>query len=285
MRKRRKLEHAHRTIPDNGACSHQLRRQPGGCVRANVKNKVVVFHLGCRLDRGNSIGRKGFGGHHVGRNGDRRTARFHGLDHRNSLVQQVMLRQTLADFQPSRQHEGVGNAAAHNQLVNIGSQGFQNRQLGGHLAARHNGHQRTPGLRKGLGNRVHFSRQQRAGTRHRCKPGNAVSGCFSAVGGTKRVVHKHVAQSRHFFGQHVAVGLFTQVQPTVFKHDQLAGFDVHAVHPVDHQLDVTVHQFAQTAGHGRQGVGQIHLALDRTAQVGRDHHGSASVQRHLKTRH
>ena len=105
------------------------------------------------------------------------------------------------------------------------------------------------------------------------------------MGGTERVVHKHVAQSGHFFGQHVAVGLFAQVQSAVFEHDQLAGFDVHAVHPVGHQLNMTVHQLAQTTGHGRQRVGQVHLALDRAAQMGRDHHGSASVKRHLKTRH
>ncbi len=98
------------------------------------------------------------------------------------------------------QHEGVGNAAAHDELVHLVGQALQDGELGGHLGARHDGGQGALGLGQGLGQGVNLGRQQRAGAGDGCELRNAVGRAFGAVGRTKRVVHEDVAQRGHLCG-------------------------------------------------------------------------------------
>ena len=197
--KRRKLKHTHRTVPDDGACLHQLSRQRLRGFGANVQNQVVIRHVGRTLHGGNGVGLELLGRHHIGGDGHGCAAGLHGLDHRPGLGQQIGLGQALADLQAGGQHEGVGDAAAHNQLIDVIRQTFENGQLGRDFGARHDGHQRTLGRQQGGRDGVHFRGQQRAGAGYRRKLGDAVGAGFGAVSRAECVVYKDVAQRSHLF--------------------------------------------------------------------------------------
>jgi hypothetical protein len=95
------------------------------------------------------VGSKGLGGDHVGGHGHLGATGSHGVDHGLGIGHQVGLGQALADLQAGSQHEGVGNAAAHDELVHLVGQALEDGQLGGHLGAGHDGGQRTA-ARQGL---------------------------------------------------------------------------------------------------------------------------------------
>jgi hypothetical protein len=110
------------------------------------------------------------------------------------LHHQVGLGQALADLQAGGQHEGVGDAAADDQAVDVLRQALQDGQLGADLGAGDDGHQRALRVGQGLADGVHLGRQQRAGAGDGGGLGDAVGGAFGAVRGAEGVVHEDVAQ-------------------------------------------------------------------------------------------
>jgi hypothetical protein len=173
----------------------------GGGLGADVQDQVVRGHVGSGLDGGHRVGLEFLGHHHVHRDGHGGAARLHGGDHGLGGVQQVGLGQALADGQAFGQHEGVGDAAADDQAVDLAGQRLQDGQLGADLAAGHDGHQRPLRVGQRLGDGVDLGRQQRAGAGDRGELGNAVGAGFGAVRGAEGVVHEDVAQRGHLARQ------------------------------------------------------------------------------------
>ena len=190
-----------------------------------------------------------------------------------------------AKLQTCGQHEGIGNAATDDELIHIGSQAFQNREFGGHLAARHNRGQWAFGVGQCFADGIDFGCQQRPCASNRRVLRNAVGRAFGAVRGAKGVVHKNVAQGREFFGQLGRVFLFARVDSAVLEQHHLAGRDLHAIDPMGHQFDVATQQLAQALAHGRQRVFGFEVAFCGTTQVAGHHDGCACIQGHLNARH
>jgi len=135
-----------------------------------------------------------------------------------------------------------------------------------------------------LADGVHLGRQQRAGAGNRRGLGDAVGRAFGAVRGAEGVVHEDVTQLAQFGRQFGLVLLLAQVQAAVLQHDELAGFDAHAIGPVRDHRNAAAHEFAHARGHRGQRVLGLELALGRAAQVAGDHDGGTGVQRHLDGR-
>ena len=244
----RELEHAHGAVPHNRAGGFELRRQASSGVRAYVQNQIVVVHLGGFFHRGYRVCRKSFGANHVGGNRHLGTARFHGFDHRFGFAYQVGLGQAFADLQTRSQHEGVGNAAAHNQLIHIFRQRLQDGEFGADLGTGDDRGQRAFGRGQRFADGIDFGGQQRPGASHRRELRDAVSGALGAVRGAECVVHINVAKCRHLLGQCFAVFLFADIDPAVFQHHHLTGGDRHAAHPVRHQRHIPAQQLSQALG-------------------------------------
>ena len=235
----------------------QLLDQSGGRLRPDIEYQVVVLHLGGGFHRGRRIGPEFLRRHHIAGDGYRCTARAHGLDHRARLVQQARFGQALADLEAARQHEGVGDAATDDQLIHIRGQAFQDGELGGHLGARDDRHQRASGRFQSACDGVDFCRQQGAGTSDRCILSDAVGAGLGPVRGAKCVMHEDVAQQRHLACQAFVVFLFAGVDTAVFQHNHLSGGDraaveQHAVDPVGQQRHRSPEQLRQALRHWRE---------------------------------
>ena len=81
-------------------------------------------------------------------------------------VQHFRLVQRLADVHAGGREEGVGDAAADDQLVHLREQRFEHGELGGDLRARDDGHQRPRGLLEARAP-AHRARPRAAGRRRR----------------------------------------------------------------------------------------------------------------------
>ena len=127
-----------------------------GRFRPDIEDQIIIGHVGSGLDGGGRVGRKGLGHHHVGGNRHLGATRLHGVHHGTGLGQQGGLGQAFTDGQTSRQHEGVGNAAAYDELIDLIGQALQNRQFGADLAASHDGGQRALGLCQRFGQGVNL---------------------------------------------------------------------------------------------------------------------------------
>ena len=235
---RRKFEHAHGPVPHNRAGRFELRSQARSSVRAYVQNQIVVVHLGGWLHRGHRVGRKGFGTNHVGGNRHLGTARFHGFDHRFGLADQVRLGQAFANLQTGGQHKGIGNTAAHNQLIHVARQRLQDGEFGADLGTGDDSGQRALRRSQRFADGVDFGRQQRTGASHRRELRDA-----------ECVVDINVAKRGHLAGERFAVFLFADIDPAVFQHHHLTGGDRHAAHPVRHQRHLAAQQLGQALGH------------------------------------
>ena len=222
----------------------ELVRQFGGGLGTDVQNQVVVGHVGGFFHGRYRVGSKGFGSHHIGRDRDFGTPGLHGLDHGFGLGHQISFGQTFANLQARSQHEGVGDAAAHNQLVHVLRQAFEDGQLGRHLRARHDGRQWAFGVGQGFANRVDLGRQQRPGTGDRGELGDTVGRALGAVGGAKGVVHIDIAQRSHFAGQHFLVLFLALVDAAVFEQHDLTRGHGHTIDPIGHQRHITAQQLA-----------------------------------------
>ena len=262
-----------------------MRGQFGSRLGSNIQNQVIIRHVGRRLDGCHGISAEGFGSHHVSRNRHLSTTRLHRINHGFGVIHQTRLSQTFANTQTGGQHEGVGNAAAHNQLVHILGKGLQDGEFARHLAAGHDSHQRALRASQSFADGVNLGRQERASAGNRRVLGDAVGGAFGAVRGAKCVVDKNIAQRGQFAPQSLVVLLFADVDTAVFEHHDLAGSNRHPVDPVGHQWHLTAQQLAQAFGHRGQRVSWLERPFCGAPQMAGNHDRRTGVQRHLDAGH
>ena len=147
-------------------------------------------------------------------------------------VEQVRLAQRLADAVAHRGDEGVGDAAADDQLVDLADQVVQQCQLGRDLGAGDDRQQRARRLLQRLAQRVELGHQQRAGRGDRGEPDHAVGGGLGAVRGAERVHHEDVAQRGVLLRQRLVVLALADVHAAVLQQHHLARRDLDAVDQV-----------------------------------------------------
>ncbi|MNY24234.1 hypothetical protein D3C86_1579370 [compost metagenome] len=132
---------------------------------------------------------------------------------------------------------------------------------------------------------VELGFQQGAGAGHGRKARDAMRRGFGAVRRAECVVDIDVAQRGHLLGQRFVVLLFADVHAAVFQQHDLAVIHLHAIDPIAHQLHGHAQQFGQALADLGQRVGVGQHAFFRAAQMGRDHHGGAGVQRQANAGH
>ena len=221
----------------------------------------------------------------VGREGYFGAARFHHVHDGVRFLDQIGFGQGFADTFAGGEQEGVGDAAADDELVDLVGQRLENGEFRGNLGAAHDGDQRPLGFAQGLGERIDFATHQDAGAGDRGIFRDAVRRRFGAVRGAEGVIDVDVAELGHFLGQFVVVLLFALVDAAVFEQDDFARFHLEAaVDPVLDQADGDVQHLAKTHGDWGQAVFVAQFTLGRTTQVGRDHDGSALFQAVLDRR-
>ena len=140
----------------------------------------------------------------------------------------------LPDGQARGEHEGVGDAAADDELVDLGGEGLQDGELGGDLRAGDDRHQRALRVRERAAQGVQLGGQQRPGAGDLRELRDAVGGGLGAVRGAEGVVGVHVAQRGHPARERLVVLLLALVEAAVLEQHDLAGLHVDAVHPVAH---------------------------------------------------
>ncbi len=199
-------------------------------------------------------------------------------------VEHVRLVQGFADLVAGRGEEGVGDAAADDQLVGDIGQAVEQLQLGRDLGAADNHRQRLLRVLEGLAQGVQLGRQQRAGAGHRRELGHTMGGGLGAVGGAEGVHDVDVAQRRHLLRQRLVVFLLALEEAGVFAQHDLAGRQLHAVDPVAHQRHHLAQVLRQPCGDQGQGLLGIELAGLGAAQVRGDQHRGAALQRQLQGR-
>ena len=194
------LEHAHRAVPHDRAGVAQLRR------KLRHRSAGRCPESGRRRQR-RSSGLDGSRAHRQRRSWRRprplasapcraKIPRIAALASANQVgLGQRSCRSSAA----GREDEGVGDAAADDQRVDLRGERLQDRQLGGDLGAR----RRWPpagasGCASALSMRVELGRQQRACAGDRRIPGDAVGRRFGAMRGAEGIVDIDVAQRGHF---------------------------------------------------------------------------------------
>ena len=135
---RRHFKNADRTVPNDSAGLGDDVRQRFGRLGPDVEDHIVVGDFidafDCRLRRS----REFLGDDNIG-------WQWH-LDFGHDgfgLVNEIGLGKRLADFLASSKQEGIGDAAADNQLVDLGGQTFQHGQLGRDLGTADDGDKRA----------------------------------------------------------------------------------------------------------------------------------------------
>jgi hypothetical protein len=157
------LEHADRAVPDHGAGLGDDVGQLLGAVGADVEDHVVVVDLAGRLQHRGLVLVELLAADHVGGDRDGGAAGGHLLHQGLGGVDQVVLAQGLADVVAGGLEEGVGDAAADHELVDLLGQGLQHGQLGGDLGAADDGDHRPLRGGQGLVQGVQLLGQQQAG--------------------------------------------------------------------------------------------------------------------------
>ena len=115
------------------------------------------------------------------------------------FADQLGLPQAIADLVCVGQQEGVGDASADDQHVDLARQRFVSiDELGRHFRSRYDRDQRTLRFRKRLAERIEFRCQQRTRARDRRELGDALRRRFGTVRRTECIVGIHVAQALPF---------------------------------------------------------------------------------------
>ena len=196
------------------------------------------------------------------------TTLLHDVHDHVGFIDQVRLRQRVADAFAGSEQEGVCDAAADNQLVDLVSQRLEDGQLGRHLRAGNNGHQRASRVFKRAGKSVDFTAHEEACTSHWRIFGDTVGCGFGAVRGAEGVIDVDVAELGHLLRQLVVVLLLALVAATVLEqNDFTRGDNKVSVHPVGDQAHRLVQQLTQANGDRRQRILVVQLALGRSAKV------------------
>ena len=175
-------------------------------------------------------------------------------------------------------NEGVGDAAANDQLVSDFRQGIQNGQLSGNFRTAHDSDHRTGRFFQRFTQGVQLSGQQRTCASDVSEFADTVSRSLRAVSGTERVHDEYIAQRSVFFRQRFVVFLLAFVKANVFQNHQLTGSDFYAVQVIFNQT-YRVRQFVfQVVNNRQQREFFVVLAFGRTTQVGSDHHFRTLLQ-------
>ncbi|CCK15843.1 Peptidyl-prolyl cis-trans isomerase [Cronobacter universalis NCTC 9529] len=269
----RELEHAHRTVPQDSFRVFQDFSQFLSGNIAHIQNLLFIFDVSNRFQSS----RRGFRelGRHANVSRDRDIT---GGQQTFRFINQIRFVQRFTDVVALSCHEGVGDAAAHDQLVSDFRQGIQYGQFGRNFRATHDSDHRASRFFQRFTQRVQFFCQQRACARHVSEFRHTVSGRLRAVRGTKGVHYEHVAQGRVFFRERLVVFLLAFVKANVFQHHQLAFSYFDAVEVVFRQANRGVEFVFQVVNYRQQREFFVVFAFGRAAQVGRHHHFSALFQ-------
>ena len=223
-RERLELEHADRPVPDDRAGRRQDARpasRPFSGPMSRIRSSSATASTGFTVATASALNSRAVTtSTGIGTSAPRA---FIGVDHGAGFVDEAGLGQALADAEARCEQEGIGDAATDHQPVDVPRQALQDGELGRHLAAGDDGHERPcrPGERPGDG--VDLGGEQRAGAGDRRELGDAVGRRFGPVRGAERVVDEDVAQRRHLPGQGRIVLLLAPVQAAVLEQHQFAG--------------------------------------------------------------
>ena len=247
-------------------CGQRLRR-----LWSDVEDHVVIGDFIDALHRGDGGGRELLGADDVGR---QRYLDFghHGL----GLVDEVVFGERFADLLARSEQEGVGDAAADDQLIDLVGEAFEDGQLGRHLGATDDGHQRPRRLGEGLGQGFEFGGDAGAGAGDLGELAHAVGRGLGTVGGAEGVHHPDVAQRGHLLGEFFVALLLALVAAAVLQHHDFAGLDLEAaVDPVLDEADGLAEQLGHALGDRCERILGLEFAFGGAAEVGGDHYRRA----------
>jgi hypothetical protein len=229
---------------------------------------------------------KGLGAHHVDGDGHRGAARLHGGDHGRGFAQQVGLGQALADLQACGQHEGVGDAAADDQAVDLLARLCRMVSLVLTLLPATMATSGRFGLARALVMASISADSSGPGAGHRRELRNAVGAGLGPVRGAEGVVHEDVAQRGHLARQRLVVLLLALVDAAVLQQHHLAGLPRRT--PSTQWRPADTRRPSSSPGGRPPGPANrlgLELAFGRAAQVAGDHHRRTGVQRHADAGH
>ena len=213
-------------------------------------------------------------------------ALFLGAGHHVLGVLDVLaIQQGSAHAAAHGREEGVGHAAADDDLVALFDQVVDDADLVGNLRAAQDGDQRTDGVFKGVAHEADLFLDQVAHGGGKIV-GHAGGGAMGSVGGTESVVHEDLGQRRELFGKLGVVLGLARLKADVFQQHGFAvlqfggkGLRAFAYHVLG-QLDLFAQQLGKARGNGGHGELGIERAL-RAAQMGAEDQTRALIQQVL----
>ena len=255
-----------------------------GRIRPDVQDHFLVQHRADRLHIRLRLGRELGGDHHIGGHGNDDAAFFRLFQQPLADVEHRRLIQGLAHIEAERREEGIGDAAAHDELIDLAQQGLQHRKLGRHLGSGHDGEQRPRGFLECRLERRQLAHQQRARAGHRRELRDAVSAGLGPMRRTERIHDIDVAQRRHFLRQVVRVLLFALVEAHILEEHDLARLNLDSAQPILLERDRHSQQLRQTLCHGSERELLRELAFFGPSEVRHDEHAGSGRQRRLNRR-
>ena len=120
--------------------------------------------------------------------------------------------------------EGIGHAAADDELVALGQQILDDGDLVADLGATEDGDVGMLGIGGGAAQVLEFLLHEEAGD-CRQEARNALGGGVGAVGRAEGIVHVDLAQGRQRLGQIEVVLFLAGVEAGVLKHQHIAGLE------------------------------------------------------------
>ena len=194
---RRRFERAERPVPDQSPAGleHVGERLDRG--RADVEDHLV----GCDLvhvagPNARRVGRELLRHHHVVGQMDRAAGLLRALEDALGFAGQLMLAQRLADIDPARRKEGVGHAAADDQMIDLADEMAEHRELGRDLGAADDRRHRALRIAKRALQRLELGLHRPPGEARQVMR-DALGRRMGAVRGGEGVVDIIVAERRH----------------------------------------------------------------------------------------
>src|SRR3569832_1961471 len=278
------LEYADRAVPDDGAGVLLNLGEDLRGLGTDVEDHVVVGDFTHLLQLGGRRFGELFAAHHVARHRDVAAARAGLLGKLPGLRDQIIFAQRFADLVAGRGDEGVGNAAAHDQLIDDLRQRFQHGELGRHLRTADDRHQRPLGIFERGGERLQLGRQQRTGAGNRRELRDALGRGLGAVRGAEGIHHEYIAECGVFLGKLVGVFLLALVEAHVLEHHDFTVRDVDAVEIILHHAHRLAQQLRQMLCDRLDGILLAVHALFWATQMRHHHHARAGLDRALDGR-
>ena len=139
----------------------------------------------------------------------------------------------LPTLKPERRQKSIGDAAAHDQLIDLGEQGLEHGELGRHLGTGDDREQRPRRLferRLAAPSSSLTSSGPGAGDRRVLR--DAVRARLRAMRGAERVHDVDIAERRHFLREIVGVFFLALVEAYVLEQHHFARRDGDAVQPI-----------------------------------------------------